>query len=394
MKSQDRAVIRRVYRQALGNLDEETNRELVVLAEAAVGLRNQAIEQCRKWLEMEKDNPAKKAITAFSLNYWLSALRSDAAPLTEGVSVADLLTSFARQVLVTVAGSWSSFFELKKRGDRVARPPRPSTWPCPVTLAWRAEDSRVSREQVEVSGRHGRKLRFPIPPYLQGKVEGKKVVYVCAYRDWQAKWWLALTAAGPAPELRPADRFLAVDVGAGNIALATFEGKIALVPARRPDRWARTRVPTIEKRQAGRTKGSRGYRRLAEARRELLGRSGRQEKDFQRKFACALVAEADVVIVGTAPVRLGLAQSPSGQPKQHYGAQNTGYLARLVQLIEIEAAEKGAQVVKLTDPIRQGPLEEPASKFAAAVKLLRQGMRQQQKEPPADFKEVRWRFKQ
>lgn len=383
--------MRRIYRQVVSV--EDYRDHLEQLAETANALRNLAIVQCRKWIEMDKDDPNRKPLTDFSLNYWLTARREENLSLTESVKIRGLQTEVARQMLVTVAGSFRSFFNLKKNGDRRARLPETKPWPCPITLSWRT--IRITADNtIKLSGLSGQKLILPIPQYLRDATRDKKIVYASMRRDLKGDWWLCLTVSSPAPELRPPREFIGVDVGAGDVAIATSSGQISLIPARRPDRWAMARIAEVERRQKDLSKDSRRYKCLAGARRTLFKLFSQQERDFQRKLANALVKTADVLVIGVTPIRLGLAQTNRGVAKQHWGVQNTGYLARLIQLIESKAAERGVEVLKKSDPRRDGPLNDPTAKFAAAIKLLETGMREYICSPPPGYQQVRFTFKQ
>jgi len=417
--------LRRVYRQAI-DVNAATAQELILLMEANNDLRNRAVEQAREWLSMEKGDPAKRPVTAFSFNNWLTDLRRENPALSETVRASDLIVSHARQTLVYVAGAYQSFFELKKRGDSRARTPKTYKWPCQLPLTWPAEAYSFQDGKLSMRGcSNGLRLELELPKYLRGAVEGKELVYVrlkqktdlrrvpCkdgwpGWRIWElfgsdwrenlrelgwprevevngepinvapyrhnssTQWVLELTTSevAPKPNGRRKGRIIALDIGAGNVAVVTSDGKEALIPMRRPDKIAKRWVSRIERCQEGLAKNSWEYDCLAKDRAMVFQQMENRQQDYQRKLAHALLSGVRVLVVGQTQIRLGLAQSELGSAKQHWGSQNTGYMARIVQFLENKAAETGVSIIKLPDPPREGALEEPDRKIWAAQQLL------------------------
>jgi transposase len=161
-------------------------------------------------------------------------------------------------------------------------------------------------------------------------------------------------------------------MGAGSIAISDSSGEEYIIPTRRPDKFWRKNIQSLEERVKKCKKGSRAYNRRMKARRNMHNKSGAQHTDHQRKLAYSLVKGVHVIVIGKMHTRLGLAQS-SGTHDQHWGAQNTGYHMRLLLFIKEKAAERGVHVIELPDPKREGQLNDALMKHRATQLLLENG---------------------
>jgi hypothetical protein len=387
LKKEDRkAVLRRTYKSIV-QLDEGSLEKILFLSRVLVHLWNLAHEEAERWLK-EKE----KAVSAYSFNYWLTIARQESITLEDGavVALADVGSDMEREILRKLAGSYQSFFELKKNKDNRAKKPAEKQESWFQTMSWssfKIVDGTLivpgyRRESIRISlkGRDKRSYEFT-SDYLQERIAGKEVSFVTLSRNREGAFELSLVVVEPlAAKAQNPVVFRVIDLGAGNIAVMDWDesaniGKRYLIPTRRPDKMWMDRIAMVEGRQKGRTKGSRGWKRLAEARRYMHNRSGQQKDDHQKKVAHALVKDVGCVIVGKGLTRLGLAKTKNGTSKQHYGAQNTGYLFRQLIYLRNKAEERGINLIELPDPQREGALDDPESKFRATLKLLQEGYR-------------------
>lgn len=371
--------LRRTYRAVVG-LSEDSRAKVLFLSQILVHLWNSALIQAEKLLESKE-----RFISAYSFNYWLTGARREKITLDDGteVSLGDVSSNVEREVLRRLAGSYQSFFALKKNKDFRARKPGAKKESRFQTMSWSA--LKFVDGKLVVPGYKGDRIEIPLKTrthdgfsgdYLEQRIAGKDVVFATLSRNRDGDFELSLVVSEPLPaEISNPVFFRAVDLGAGNIAVTDSDGSEYLIPTRRPDKFWIDLVTAVEARQAGCKKGSRRWKRLAQARRYMHGRAGRQKDDYQKKVAHALVAApVQCLVVGKSKTRLGLARAAQSAPAQHYGAQNTGFLFRQFLYLKHKAEECGIRFLAIPDPRRKGSIENPESKFRASRELLREGI--------------------
>jgi hypothetical protein len=376
---------RKAVKTTLRNLSLETETQILLLSALAGEVWNLAWEKCEYWLSTETPEGEKKAITAFSLNYWLTEARKNEARSLllndpNNITLSDLSTDMCREVLRKLAGSYQSFFDLKKKKDWRARTPQQHKSGDFQTLSWSSVRLSKDKQSFIVPAMKGERLHIPLDEYLIREIveKDRKVKHLTISRpkDLDAKGYvLSIVYAYDKPILSERPKMArAIDLGAGDVAVCDSTGQASIIPMRRPDKFWMKRIIELEPRIKSAVKGSRRHTKRSKARRKMHGKHRDQKIDYQRKLAHALVTtgDADVIIIGEAKVRLGLAKS-SGTNKQHWGSQNTGYLDRLATYIEQKCVEYGKHFVKLKDPARQGDPRDPKMKLGSAKVLLREG---------------------
>lgn len=382
--------MRKAY-QAVVGLDEKALEQIMFLSRVIVRLWNMALEQSEIWL-----NDKSQKISNVSFNYWLTGVRQTIVKLDDGteVEMGAVSSDCEREILLKLAGSWQSYFQLKKNGDQRARKPRSRKEERFQAISWSSFSIRNGAIFLPASS--GEKLEIRLTPYLQEKIDGKNVVHATISQNEKREFVLNLVTASPLPSVISEPKFFrAIDLGAGDVAVTDSDGSEFLIPARRPDKYWMDQIRQVEARQENRVRGSRGYERLAKARRTMHGISEDQKKDHQRKLAHALLEpKVECITIGKPKTRLGLSQSESGTSEQHYGVQNTGYMFRLLLFIKEKAQEQGVLVIELPDPKREGVVIEPESKFRATRTLLEQGMKSKNQEPPKAFVRKKFSFNQ
>ncbi len=359
-----------------------------------VHLWNMGLEESQRWMHPDTPTTEKKSITSISFNFWLTEkAREKAVTLEDGTNVPlDTVSSIlSREVLQKLAGSWSSYFELKKKNDHRARPPRVMTENRFQALSW--TQVSVKGDSVLLPGADGNRLEIILPVYLQKQTEGKEVTQVTLSQR-EGIFYLNLVVVTPLPaKVQNPTFFRAIDLGAGALAVSDSDGSEFLIPARRPDKYWMPKIAEVEARQQGVNRESNRGKRLAKARRAMHNISHAQKNSHQRKLANALVEEkVHCIVIGKGRTRLGLAQSTDGTANQHYGAQNTGYLFRLLRYIKEKAAERGVWVVELPDPKRKGHSGDVQSKFLASRELLAREMERRGVKMPQQFKRKKFAF--
>jgi transposase len=398
---------RKVY-FSFPNLSPAVQGELVFLSMLMTHLWNIGCDQVKVWKEMEKEDPRKKPLTAFSFNTWISEIKEDTTFQLNGpyhaIPMSMISVDLMRQLFVKLVGSWQSFFALRKNGDTEALPPREQKEYHFLALSWSSfslKRDELGRTCLVLPGIRDRRIWIPIDGrrnrYLRKGLQGKDIKYVTISRTSKG---FKLNVIVATPQKKPkslseVEFVRAVDLGAGDIAVADSNRFEYLIPARRPDKYWRKKIKQVEKATGKCAKGSRRYRRLMKARQIMHAKSREQHKDFQRKLAHSLVPPegVDLIIIGKSRNRLGLARSTKGTADQHWGAQNTGFLFQQLLFIKEKAQERGVRVIELDDPPRQGAIFDKEVKLIAARALLRQGVKKTMAQYPTSDIFCREKFK-
>ena len=379
--------LRKAYKAQV-KISEETSQTLWTMSRVLVQLWNMGVLQAEQWLGSKE-----RFITAYSFNYWLTGMRQFYIVLKNGekIKLSSISSDCEREVLRKLAGSYQSYFNLKKNKDARARLPwtRQEDWF--LTLSW--SSFSIEGGKLYLPGMDRQTLTIEIGEYLQGRIRDKEVVHV-TLACHNGVFELSLVTASPLPEVPETPKFFrAIDLGAGDIAVTDSDGSEFIIPARRPDKFWRQKVQHIEARAERRKKNSRGWKRLMKARRDIWNKSRAQHISHQRKLAYALVEEkVECIIIGKAKTRLGLSQSDPGTSDEHWGVQNTGYMFRLPLFIKEKAQERGVKIIEVPDPPRKTGDENPESKFAATRAMLGQVLGQNQTE--VSFVRRKFRFVQ
>lgn len=432
-KEKEEDYLRKTFKSRV-KLLPNVEKELTLLSRVMVHLWNLALVQCEEWLSVRKividgvemlqkeivvqsENGEKKsmftlvpeinnqgierkAITAYSLNFWLTPTKKSAVftlSTGEEIPLRLLATDPCRETLRKLAGSYQSFFELVKNKDKQARKPWQRKEEFFQTLSW--SSFSLKGQVLIVPTINKTRVSIDVGSYLAREIKGKVVKHVTLAENRDdpddVYYELNLVCAYPKPGTRTEGIVRAVDLGAGTIAVSDSTGDEFLIETRRPDGYWGKKILEVEGRADRCTKGSIKHKSRMKARRKMHNISGSQHKDHQKKLAHALCEEkVCLIIIGKPKTRLGLAQSDKGSPRQHYGVQNTGYMSRMMTLIENKATELGITVVKVADPHRGGDLEDPTAKLEASRSMLHHAVKELAVKHPREFVLKKFAFKQ
>lgn len=358
---------------------------------------NQAINHTRDQLEVYTLPSHKEMyfgrtafITPISLNFWLTGIRKNNHHVEE-VSVV-----LEREMLRRLAGSFSSYFTLRKKGDTRARLPRAKdTEKSFIALTWTTKSFSIDQGMLTASVGSRRTVVFALGQYINKilkELPAESTVAQVTVSKRGDEYWANFVCNIPRPADAPMRGIIAIDLGSGDIACCTSDGKEFSFAARRPDKWWRKKIYTVENRLEKCQKGSRAWKRRSKARKVMHRKSLHQHTDHQRKLADWIVKQGLAVVVGKMNTRLGLAKS-DGTADQHWGVQNTGYAFRLLVFLKEKASEHGITLLEFPDPPRND-LENPDQKFESARTLLRKGCAQLNIFFPQKFDRISFSFTQ
>jgi len=279
--------------------------------------------------------------------------------------LASIPRNWQEETLDTLNGSFSSFMSLRKRGDKDSRPPR----------------LRKENRFFEISGRRGFKLssgreyisfscgkisndlnlEFPIPKFVQDKLS--KAVGVKKFTLYPDGWsldnpgrfWVSLAYEMNKPEtvkFLPEDAVY-IALGASSIGVTSLRGDEEIRFWRSDKHW-QPKVESISERMKNHTKGSRSWKKLANARRKIQGLNARQQKHDQRNVVTRKLLKLGRHFVVTELVirsksgKLADSSKPErgGMLGANWSAQNTGNIANTIRQLEEKVKEVGGSVRK------------------------------------------------
>lgn len=303
-----------------------------------------------------------RTLSEFGMLYCLGPIRNNDPELLQ-LPLNDL-----QKPCRVLSKSWKSFFELKRRGDERARPPRYQNEQNFFTLQW--EKPTIITKEIEgiiISSflvfNHKIKgvgeIHIELPHYVSRLIADKKVRFVTIKRtqyhvNRTSDFEINLVYEVPKTEKEEINsnmKIAGVDVGSRNIALVVSGEQSSVKTWNLPkwDQYFTKQRSNIEARMKTKTKGSRAWRDLFDARTKLSKKWGDKQKDLHRKIAHEMIEKADVFYIGITNVRLGLAKSENGSKSQHRAVQNTGNLSRFIRFLEEKAEEYGKHVIKVPD---------------------------------------------
>ncbi|TSC79798.1 MAG: IS605 OrfB family transposase [Parcubacteria group bacterium Gr01-1014_18] len=276
--------------------------------------------------------------------------------------------NWQEETLDSLDGSFKSFCALRKAGDFDAKPPKQREvgnffYKIPGRVGFKLSSGRI---QIRF-GSLERILEFDIPEYQREKlVESLKCKKFEIYREFRdlsldARFWISITYEIPIPDERPAHeaQFVFVALGASSMGIVSPKGDF-VVPLPRPDyHWkGEDRIPAVDQRIKNCVKGSRKWQRRISARALMFAKLGAQNKQGQYITVSKLLQYGTHFVVTRLPIRSkagSLADSTQsergGAPiGPNWAAQNTGNLARLVDILTEKAKEKGGRVIEESAP--------------------------------------------
>lgn len=341
------------------------------------------------------------------------------------------------ETLDSLHGAYKSHINLKKKGDRDARPPGKRTeaffYKIPGRSGWSERAIRqgtviLAREKFEDT------LSFPIPPYQQSRLsrtrviqkviktkKGEKMKEALAikkfelYRDERdmakpGRFWISIAyeISKPAEKKLDSGRTVYIALGASRMGIVCAKGEFCWNLPRPDFRWKpeidavhlRTRQPYRQGQQCVK-KGGKKWRRRMEAFHRMNAIMARQQKQHGQYEVVKRLMELSDELIGRL-LELGnhfvvtdlkirskegaLADSSrkerGGAPTgANWSAQNTGNIANLVAKLEEKAKERGGCVRRRNAPFlepHERKLPQDRRKILIARKLREEFLAQKQ----------------
>jgi len=298
--------------------------------------------------------------------------------------------NWQEETLDALDGSFKSFFALRKRGDKDAKPPSERTnedsfYKIPGRSGFKVTDDG----KVIVSfGKLSETLVGRIPEYQQEKLSHaknlKKFEIVRDERDMAKSgcFWISIAYEIPKPPELPFNPSKAVflAIGASWIGIISPRGEFCWrMP--RPDFHWKPKINAVDERLKRVSKGSIKWKRLIFARSKMFAIMARQQKQHCQYEVIKRLLELGVCFVVTdLKVRSkegSLADSSKaergGSPfGANWSAQNTGNIANLVAKLTDHVSALGGMVIKRKSPellVEEKRLPQEKRKILLAQKL-------------------------
>lgn len=283
-------------------------------------------------------------------------------------SFATVPRNWQEETLDRLNGSFASWSKLRQNGDVDARPPRKRGEHQFQVIPGRSGFA-IRNGKVSLSCRAATTdqvaLEWSIPEYQQRVLDQAKTAdperfklkkFVLA-RDPHdlakpGRWWVSVVyeTARPLPKPESRDNTVYLALGASWVGVL-WNGGEKVIPLWRPDAYWQPQIEAVKTRMKGRTKGSRGWQELQDAKRVMETKMSLQRKQHFYEVAHRLLKHGCHFVVTDYVVRSKPGKLADSEKRERGGtlglnwsAQNTGSLAEFVLLLTQKAEEKGGSV--------------------------------------------------
>ena len=270
--------------------------------------------------------------------------------------------NWQEETLDRLNGSFLSFFSLVKKGDKDARPPRAREEGFFQVIPGRSGFALKNGRVTFAPNCFGRDvLSFEIPDYCIEKLaEGKIKKFVLsrskANLSERSTFWVSIVYEIQQPDVVARDdrNTIYLALGASSIGLLACD-KEEVIDLWRPDKHWKPKIDSIDVRLKSPTlvKGSKKWKKLAQARRTMFEKMSRQQRQNHREIVATLIGLGRHFVVTDYVVRSkqgklakGDESERSGSHGLNWAAQNTGSIADFVSHLEEKAKEFGGSLTK------------------------------------------------
>jgi len=256
-----------------------------------------------------------------------------------------------QMVLRQLDADYKSFFALRKKGHKDARPPRFKGRGYFVAMLYNLSGFGVERGKITLSHFYNDALlEFGIPE----KFEFGHVYQVAVYKDGE-DFYLSIVHEREEKPYADNGLYQAVDLGVEKIATAVnFHGKFLEVKNQRPDKYWQPIIEQLQSRRDHCKRGSKKWRRLNQNLKRCQRKCANQLRDFQHKLSRRMVdnTQANTLIIGALEVKQ-MAQSEKVPKQMRNGlnrtTQNTGTLSRFARFLTYKAQLAGKKVIEIDE---------------------------------------------
>ncbi|MFX1533707.1 MAG: RNA-guided endonuclease InsQ/TnpB family protein [Promethearchaeota archaeon] len=260
-----------------------------------------------------------------------------------------------RGALRKLDAAYKAYFGLLKQGEKTVKPPGFRGRKYFFTLCYNQHGFQFTSQTIKLSHKHTNKVKlifsapFDFTPYQVKQVE--------LFQDHVTKkYYVAVIYEMQEPIYQDNRLYQAFDLGMMKHVAINTAGKFLESKVKRPDKHWQSKIQSLQQRRDHCKKGSRRWRKLHQRLVTVERKCRNQTLDWQHKQALQLLqnTKANTIIVGQLSVKrmTQTKQTSSNKKAQkglHRAVQNTGHLARFVELLTYKAQKLGKKVIVIDE---------------------------------------------
>jgi putative transposase len=249
--------------------------------------------------------------------------------------------------LRTLDADFKSFFSLKKKGDKDARPPKYKGKQFFTTMVYNQSGYRQGKGWIELSHKHpiGTKLWFRIPD----RFVFNKIYQVSIYKK-DKEYYLSVTYEKKEEDFKDNNLYQAFDLGLLKQTAVNTSGRFIEFKNQRPDRYWSKCLSDLQGRRDHCKRFSRKFWKLNKQLTFCKRKSANQLRDFQHKLSRKIISntKASTIIVGDISPKK-MCQRDRYKKAQHASLQNTGTIGRIARFLTYKGMLAGKRVVEISE---------------------------------------------
>ncbi len=353
--------------------DADQEAVLWALSEHCRRLYNFALTERRTIYNQEHENPYRRYTALLSINSDGELQDSDFVLIGDKMTITyqdqqNALKSLKQRypeygwvyskvlqmILRTLDADFKSFMALRQKNDRSAHPPRYKGKKYFTTLKYNQSGFKITENVLKFSHKHpsGIELAFKLPYLPAGTIRQVELFF-----DHQAQhWFVAFNCVLRVKQYFDNGLYQAFDPGIDNIVAAVnSQGQFLKIKNRRPDKYWRKKIAEVQSKRDHCRKFSRKWQWYHFKLYKMIRKLANQLRDFQHWLSKKIVrnTKANTLIFGKPTVKKMANRSKKISRKAvqtlHYSLQNTGTIARFIELVNYKAQRAGKLVISIDE---------------------------------------------
>lgn len=250
-----------------------------------------------------------------------------------------------QMALRTLDANYRSFFALRRNGNKEAQPPKFKGKKHFFTMKYNQSGFSFDGNTITLSHKlNDIPLSFELPIILHD------VSQVDVFQDDKKQFWLSFVCDISTQEYHDNELHQAWDLGITKHTAVNIQGRFTEVTIKRPDRYWKSKITSIQSRRDHCKKYSLRWKRLNANLNRMKRKSSNQGRDFDHKLSKKSVenTKANTIIVGDLNVKQ-LCQLNKYQKGLHASLHNTGHISRFVGFLAYKAERLGKRVIEIDE---------------------------------------------
>lgn len=248
-----------------------------------------------------------------------------------------------QHTLRVLDGNYKSFYSLIKK-DKTTRPPKYLGKKHFTTLTYNQSGFKIVNNKISFSHKYNKeKLEFTIPK----KFTFQNVKQISIYKK-DSSFWLSITYEEKEKEYVDNNKYQAFDLGIIKQTCINSDGKVKEFINKRPDKYWKPKLETLQSRRDHCKKYSNKYNKLNKNLIKMKRKSANQLKDFQHKLSHKIVnnTKSNTIIIGDLSVKK---MKHKYSKTLNTSLMNSGSIARFVQYLTYKSKRLGKRVISINE---------------------------------------------